>query len=291
MPTCIQSKIELNETEANFDERLVPSGSEQQDSKTRLTPEEVEDLRFGLNAEAVGKLDQIDTAQLLCRLDKIIRNVELDIKSRYPAQRKSYCAIQLQLNKRFARKIDGVSCPAFRSRLKLTNRPKGAEQILSNDTQIIDMHFMYCKRRRTVGEGYARNAFSGDEFDFDDALRFARTVGKTELKLEVLGIANNRLMQFQLVTYNNKEVYDAGRWIKKKLDENMGTFESLAEDNYRVKGNERVWAVLLTAEKACEKLGLEVKPKSLADYARMIGGLTGRPDKLKRKLESAKNYI
>lgn len=260
-------------------------------AKQRLSDDEVSKLMFVINHETVARLDKIKASALISKLKTIIDQVGKNVDEQYPEHRISYCAIQLQLNKRFAVKEVGVPSPAFRPRFKYGRKPKGALELLSNDTQVIDMHFMHCNKIRTVTGAYAVKAFGEHLFSFDDAYRFALTAGKKSLKLQLLGLQNRDTRQFPLVWLKTKKQYDAVERIKRSEKLFAGNLESIACNVPRVSGNEKVWATLLSADKACAWLKLEPTPQNLLLVLRLCNGMPHyRADKLKTKLNSARKY-
>lgn len=297
MPMQIDDCIRMIEAIEAPSENNQPSTLIEEGEKKPLTEEQIANLEFGISLKKINALDKHPTSTLLALLGHVIQLVESDIQRFYPEHRIAYCCIQLQLNKRFFAKESGVQSPAFRPRLKLQRYPKGAEQDLSNDTQVIDMHFIHCKlslnkNRKPFGRGDVRKAFAGDVLDFDAAFRIARLSGKTHIKLEKLGLDKDSLMQFQLVSICSKKTKDAVRDTKEKRFKSLVRLSTQAANFPRIDGQQDVWSLLLSAEFAIKRLGLDVTPKYLEMMIRIMDGLSGqRVDKLKQKLASAKKYI
>lgn len=261
-------------------------------AKQRLSDDQIRDLRFVITHSVVDQFDELETTVLISKLEIIVNRIAKDVDEQYPECRELYCAIQLQLNKRFAKKAKGVPSPAFRSRLKYGRKPKGAAELLSNDTQIIDMHFMHCNGLRTASGAHASQAYSGDVFDFDSAYRFALTCGSQNLKLKLLGLSNNPEVQFSLVWLKDKQQRDAVERVKEFERISRGKLEMLGLSNSKVSNNEGSWAAVLTAERLCKWFKWEPTPKNLLLALQLCSGIPAyRTDKLKQKLSSARKYV
>lgn len=261
-------------------------------AKQRLSDDQVSKSMFVINHAAVAQLDRVEASALISKLETIIDQAGKNVDKQYPEHRISYCAIQLQLNKRFAVKEVGVPSPAFRPRFKYGRKPKGALELLSNDTQIIDMHFMHCNGLRTASGVHASQAYSGDVFDFDSAYRFALTCGSQNLKLKLLGLSNNPEVQFSLVWLKDKQQRDAVERVKEFERVSRGKLEMLGLSNSRVSKNEGVWAAVLTAERLCNWFKWKPTPKNLLLALQLCSGMPAcRADKLKQKLSSARKYV
>ncbi len=270
----------------------VVSSLELLTSENILNPEEKDRLSFIIKPEFVERLSQFPTSMLLRSLESMIADINVDLRGRYLEQRNAYVAIQLELNKRFAAGEDGVASPAFRPRLKRKHQPKDIEKLLSNDTQVIDMDFLHCVGRRTVSQGHAAKAFAGEIFDLDEAIRFVRTTGNTRLKLEILGIHDSPFMQFQLAAYREDKWRDKQSSVKKSITSTVGKLEIASQSNPRVKGREKEWAAVVTAQKVCESFGMAATPKNLSAALQAMSGVTSiRRDKIKERIASAQRYL
>lgn len=137
-------------------------------------------------------------------------------------------AISLVLNER------KVCPPRFRQ--FRTPPPKstgeGSEpwaSLLSNDRQVIDLHWLSCNDRSFRPRGRWSGIFAETGFDFVMASRFVATVGDHETKLDELGIHADERVQFAAL--QTKAM--AGRWrdIKAQDKVAMETFRKWVADN------------------------------------------------------------
>ena len=104
----------------------------------------------------------------------------------YKTIRPFFCAAGMELNER------GYIAPRFRP--DRIPPPKGEhwssdDTDLSNDRQVLDLHWLFCQKRPTNIENLAlRELFEATEFNFDLASQIITTMGTAETKVDALGI-------------------------------------------------------------------------------------------------------
>jgi hypothetical protein len=129
--------------------------------------------------------DQIDPRykamspyELLSELERLIygRDIHPGQRRRYGDIRLPVCAINLELNLR------GGCSPNSRPMRKVPRSRDLTEdeKLLSNDRQVLDLHWLHC--RRAVTAGIHRDRFRAEQLDFDWASDFAQRGGTVERK-------------------------------------------------------------------------------------------------------------
>ncbi len=134
-------------------------------------------------------------------------------------------AINLLLNKRkhFA--------PYFRPMLKPPRLGKAyteEDKLLSNDRQVIDLHWLweYAKGTSINGPTGYKGLCSAENFDWALASKFVEKIGKTKLKAVLLGLSEFE----QLTLFSIQDTQTRDRWntIKKAQKEALKKFRSAA---------------------------------------------------------------
>lgn len=150
------------------------------------------------SAVIVDKVDQLSWAR---RPDHTL--------SPYGLIRAQLCALSIVLNERHGYP------PAFRDTRGLSAKPKGwersdDERVLSNDLQVIDMHWAWCQSSlRPSGEWKRLGDREG--FDFDLASDLAGKAWRAETKADRLGISES--LHHYLAVIKNKRVTDSRRHL------------------------------------------------------------------------------
>lgn len=270
-----------------------------QSSSNRMSAEEIDELCFAdmskatpmyLNGSAIKLMENLE------RLCKIVKGHESEF---YLKARDLYCALNIELNKRYLNREQGATAPAFRKRLNRSPRPSAIEIMLSNDTQVIDFHYFWLKGGSVLYQDgaehidnvFARKAVSGKVFDFDAAYRFAATAGVIRKKLTYLDIYDEPMLQWELVSLVSDDIRDSRKEVERKKKSVKTKLSRLAPNQY-ITGNERVWSEVVAAEETLKAIGKERKPSLLIETLRMRSGLMGYSGKqLTEKLKSAGKHL
>lgn len=285
-------------------EDLMEAESDRRGKRHRLSDEDIAAIAFPVKDTALGLFRGRSARWLLEMLDNVrgrIRNLG-EISASYSGKyRKAYVALNLVLNEHFVLKGDGEErakrlgaiAPAFRSRLPLERMPKGLERDLSNDSQVIDLHFFHCLgQRRCVGDENAIAALSGRQFDFDAAARFATVGGATATKLQKLGLSAAPGVGFcRLGATVLRSPADAK--LREQLMTSLAGVETQLAVNCRTNGADLPnWAELIQAGEALKRLDIDVTGRNLRDmHVLMFGHSNARPDTLLRKYKSAREWV
>jgi hypothetical protein len=131
-------------------------------------------------------------------------------RSSYFEARDELCAISILLNERgdYAPRARGMRVPV--APRKSTTKNPVAEHALSNDRQVIDLHWLYCRQLPVIDSpGYEGMLNSGLPFDWHRASNFVNRVGTMEKKANLLGLTE--YAQLQLAAIQSKSVSD--RWV------------------------------------------------------------------------------
>lgn len=168
----------------------------------------------------------------------------------YLAVRSEYVGINMALNS-LAMSGD-VTAPAPRFRPRKKPRPCFAghdypvsDSFLSNDTQLLDMHWHYCGGRRSAKDNLADSAFSGDTFNFEAASEFVVRRGTTRLKCKVLELAPEE--EWASAALQSEATRKQWKLIEKENMRLRRELRTIARRDRYVSGNEEDWADLLLA--------------------------------------------
>ncbi len=132
--------------------------------------------------------------------------------------RDELCAIGSMLNERgdYAPRVRGMRVPV--SHTRCTPYPL-EQQTLSNDRQILDLHWIYRQRMLTVDvPGFDGMLDPGLPFDLAKAANFVQRVGAAEKKAELLGLTE--YVQLQLAAIQTKSASDRWRTIRESMQKN-----------------------------------------------------------------------
>ncbi|MFK5949314.1 MAG: DUF3859 domain-containing protein [Methylococcales bacterium] len=158
-------------------------------------------------------------------LDKMIDKYEdyFDI-------RVQYCRTQIKLNELFMEGSVGIKAPRFRRKRMMPFVLSGndydlADSFLSNDTQIIAMHWHYCRGRRFGNDKLSNSIYSSDSFNFKDFVKqdFAKAF-KYNQKAATLG--HSRGM------FNVGSYYHQGKIVDKSVEEALKWYEKSSVAGY-----------------------------------------------------------
>lgn len=259
-----------------------------------LSAEDVAALTYLPISGAMEKWSDVGIDTLNRRLSDVCNAIEEagGVRNAYDGKlRTAYVTLQCLLNRWNAKAEHGVSAPAFRKRLKLAHRPVGREKDLSNDTQIVDLHYFWLLGHRGCDHAFGSYAF-GTSFDFDNAYRFVRTAGTSELKLELLGLekavgkGSCRLGATSLRLSSDGDLQRRVAGRRNSLTNGLDTAR-LSNGT-----NKPLWVTLLIAEEILAGVKLQPDNQRLTD---MVAILTGEPvgpeRRLMGKLQSAKAKI
>jgi hypothetical protein len=163
----------------------------------------------------------------------------------YTEIRDEYCAINIELNLRS--KVEAVKSPRFRIRRKPRPRRKGesypaADALLSNDTQVIDLHWLHQIGRRSAHDTLAAQALRSGVFDFAAASEFACRRGAVENKVGWIGLGLHE--QWQLASLASTAVRSHAKELELKRKRLVDVLSEKAHFDHSVRGNEKTWATL-----------------------------------------------
>jgi hypothetical protein len=143
-------------------------------------------------------------------------------KLAYEQIRYALCAISILLNER------GWPAPRFRP---IRKPSKGTalpadEKILSNDRQVIDLHWLRCNEKISPKPAH-RALFEGESFDFARASRFVEKVGTPRVKTEDLILTERQ--QLLLGVLQTDPTRDRWRTIEAALQRAEAALRDYAE--------------------------------------------------------------
>jgi hypothetical protein len=217
--------------------------------------------------------------EILGKLSYTSRN-EAGEPAPYFEVRDELCAISLLLNERgdYAPKVRYMRVPP--SVRKLSTKYTADEQALSNDRQIIDLHWLYLKQVPVMDvPGYEGMLNTGLEFDWLRTSLFVARVGSTEKKAMLLGLTE--FDQLQLAAIQTKAVSDRWRTIREGQRSKMGmirTAASAANARLDAQAIARLPEIYLALRVARGSSGMA------ADAYRWIAGQTISKKEMSRRL-------
>lgn len=146
----------------------------------------------------------------------------------YAKVRHHVVAISMLLNER-------QQCPPrFRPSRKMPKRSIGAKwddetSILSNDRQVLDLHWLACSGVVLRPTEKWQKLFSADGLQFDAASEFVATVGEPANKIRELRIHDAEMRQLSVI--QPKEMRDRWRDVRLRADEEDARFREWLEKN------------------------------------------------------------
>lgn len=193
----------------------------------------------------------------------------------YRQVRKQVCALSLALNEQ------GVIAPRFRDMRKpYTRKGKVCTEEgrdISNDRQIIDLHWLHCRWRECGGppppiKKKWRLMFAGEELDFWLAEAFVTTVGRTDRKVGDLCLSPTE--QWQLSTLQSEAIRRHAARIEQEIGRLFGALRDQARNNRQLGQHVEDWA-------KCWVAG-QIAGGSPSESCRFYGFMTG--EKISRQL-------
>ncbi len=211
-----------------------------------------------------------------------------DLQTQYPLIRERYCSLNVELNERYDRGERCVPAPAFRPRLSRSNTPTGSLCDLSNDTQVIDLHYLYLISAIDADNIHAERAVEGERFSFHDALKFAATAGGSDEKLGYLGYTpdemNKDLVLWGALSLKPSSYKNIEQMLEKTFRSRETQLRRRRDLSQRV--DRKLWAALSVAEKMLTHSEVECSSPNLGLLVKQMIGKHDSPERtLKRKLE------
>jgi hypothetical protein len=159
----------------------------------------------------------------------------------YMTIRPVFCALSLALNQR------RVLPPRIRDTRRLKPLPKTAKRsvedhLLSNDRQVIDLHWLHCTSTVRPEARWAK-IFDPSAFNFDLASAFVGTVGSAENKVNALRLP--RRAQIELAVIQSNEIY--GRWrhaTERQAVVERAITDALSDPRSRLRAGEGIEPIL-----------------------------------------------
>ena len=211
--------------------------------------------------------------------------------------RRIYCSIQIEINRRLNSEPEGVQSPRFRPRRKVLKKIDGvsytkANSFLSNDTQIIAMHWHHVTGRCDADEKMANAVYCGDEFDFSSAAKFVVTKGSALNKIEMIGLLLDE--QWEAGSIQTDEIRQAWEEIQKVGKIVRRELKNKAKRNHYIRGNEDVWAdvaVSMLIDTACQDNKSKRSPKKIAEKYQRLTGKNKHRQSIDRILSSLDTHL
>jgi len=168
------------------------------------------------SARAVKGLGQRTVDELLQMLERLSSELDSAGNTRLykGTARTLFCAVSLELNER-----DGVA-PQFRPvrRLGQNKGHSNEESALSNDRQVIDLHWLYrTGKRNSIDHNQFADLFTQDQFDFELAAELSAKAWTADHKsANVLNLGDYEMLQ--LSWFRTKTVNDQWRNANKRMN-------------------------------------------------------------------------
>lgn len=255
-------------------------------SEGRRSKEELDRLVFPVNLEKHG-INKLSGSDIMEQLQELVLGCD-DVQTQYPIIRERYCSLNVGLNERYDQGERCVPAPAFRPRLSRSNTPTGSLCDLSNDTQVIDLHYLYLSGAIYAYNIHAERAVAGKHFSFHDALKFAATAGGSDEKLGYLGYTPDE-MNKDLVFWGALSLKPSSyKKVEHELEKMLRSREAQLRRrrNLSQRVDKKLWAALSVAEKMLSHSKAECSSSNLGLLVRQMIGKHDSPERtLKRKLE------
>lgn len=267
----------------------------EEDAGGRLSGKDVAKLCF---VDFSGKkrfLSSYSTASLLDLVQEYADTFSLEgegsIDDYRGVARTTFVAANILLNERIAADEASIPAPAFRGRIKMRQPYTGPASDLSNDRQVIDLHYFWAKGHRYTDKHHMPAGLAEEVFDFDQSLRFCRTMGKTSHKLKALELDDRQSCLERLGAAVLRTDYD--RKLQELINNSRSSFVSkLRKQKLPPATKPELWADILAAEKVLSSLGRVVTGRALSSVLQLIGTRDlPREDTLIAKLRSAKSKL
>ena len=235
-------------------------------------------------------LSRASTELLNEKLDRLVK-----VES-YHDIRDAYCAVHLELNNRHAICSDDIKAPRFRSRRKVKFRAsKGgyleSEKLLSNDAQVIDLHWLYSHGRTDANDVKGKGIFSGEAFNFEVASEYVRARGKAEDKAEWLGLDTDE--QWALAVIQSSGVREDWKRLSAIIEPTSRRLKQKAKRVSSIRGNEEEWVQVYIAVEIEKSINCtdEVMPSHLLQWFQLMTGRKISRQNMKNKLNAVIKHI
>jgi hypothetical protein len=211
----------------------------------------------------------------------------------YHTIRQLVCHISLELNlrARVAPRFRGMRSP--RPKKGFPIYPE-SDRLLSNDRQVIDLHWLHCRRVfMSIAERKWEGLANPADFDFELASAFVASIGYVSKKMAILGMGH---MEYELAALQSKSLVNRWRIIQKGRDDASGrqfgvmdirrAFEHAAVDTPGITDKIDDWVMLWQ----CWRLTTNLRV--LGPLYAVAAGVD-MPDRsnLKRRLQTMKKYL
>lgn len=218
---------------------------------------------------------------------------QASLQTEYAEIRDEYSSCQLALNSLYQKGVKGIPAPAFRPRLSRAKDPLGGQIHLSNDTQLIDLHFLHGCGHRLADNSHGKKAIGTDEFVLDEAELFIGTAGKLYKKRQILGLDSCRTST-HIFHWGLDSIKDSSaKQFTRKCIKNFEKREKLLNSKkLSAKVDRRLWAALTVAEDILNESGHKCSPENLMQATRLLIGSFDTPQRtLVGKLKQAKEAL
>lgn len=230
------------------------------------------------------------TASGLVEAIQNIGKAVLQNPSSYEDHRESFCALNLELNRRevtFAPRFRGAPRPTY-------GAPTPAERLLGLDRQIIDLHWLHSRGvKRRIATDIYEDLLLEEEFNFDMAQDFAAEAWTGDHKAALLSLPTQ--LQWQLDTLQPSNFADRFRRLRngersgdrmraKGLPQIRAELENSIINLPQCRGSIDEWATLWL----CYQMIGDKAPAALVSLYSVATGTTPMaPSSISRKLKRA----
>ena len=174
-------------------------------------------------AEVLDSARAMSTDEIIEALRGIIDSECRTIEA-YPSIRERFCAYNIALNDR------NKKAPHLRPHIDGGN-PKASERkpehnILTNDLQIIDLHWLWSDKYQPASDKWA--GIFGSSFDFQQANRFVTTVGAVKNKVNELGLSRGEMLPLRIL--RGESARSRTKAIRDLMDSAKGKIRAALKD-------------------------------------------------------------
>ena len=211
--------------------------------------------------------------------------------------REKYLAMHIAMNRITLYDDEIAKSPRFRPTLKVKWRNGGetfplGEKFLSNDTQIIDLHWLHCRGRRHADDSVAKRVFAPDDFNFDEAEQFVVKKGKAVDKAIMIGLTLDE--QWEVNRLHSESIRITYKEIEKQTKKIRQILGNIAKRNQHVRGNQEVWEKVYMAREI-EKMSMmikgEPKPTQVTRWYKLVTGKNITRQSMRQKMRSIHKYL
>jgi len=215
-------------------------------------------------------------------------------RASYAAIRDDYCAAHIELNRRLR---DGVSvAPRFRPLIRptpVTGQGYGPdERAMSNDNQVIDIHWLFMRGHEAVADRRAIGFFSGEVPDVQSFSTFAETVGDTTRKCGILELSRHD--QLECSTLQDGEIRDVYKGLPGEVSKVRLQLRSRARRTHQIRGYVQEWTDLFRAvrlEQIASQQGTVPPPSVVAEWYGLVTGSRMSRQRARTKLRALARHI